>query len=653
MAFKPPRTRSLARLFATYAAITAIPVVLLGLALAASFRSEAVQRGTNVGRSEALLVAQTAVEPILDGRPLSQSLTPAETTALYRLVSWAVHDHDVLRLRLRDPSSRVVFSDDGSGYNLHPEAPAFAAARGVTSVRLTRLNADDNDTGPLGPQAVEVYLPLTAGSAQHRVGVLEVYLPYAPIGADVNAGLHTLYRDLTLGLVALYLVLFVISISMSRRLRQQLKANKFLAEHDSLTDLPNRSLFHQRVQEVVAHAVRTDSQAAIAIVDLDRFKEINDTLGHQSGDQLLTQLAQRLADQTRPQDAVARLGGDEFGVILSEVVDAEDILRRLRDTIQSEVEVSGLPLSVESSIGFVLAPDDGTDVGDILQHAEVAMYVAKAQHTGVVRYAPQHDHYDSANLGLIADLRHAIDGGELVVHYQPKATLADRRVEAVEALVRWRHPTLGLLYPDRFIPMCEQTDLIDGLTTWVLRTVLNDIGDMGDLRVSVNVSARTLGRTRFAEQVIDLLEAAGVSPDRLIVEITETALLTDPPRVSAVLARLDTAGIRVSLDDFGVGQTSLGYLSSLPVHELKIDKSFVMDMLTDPGHAAIVRSIVDLGHNLSLGVVAEGVETEEVFAALRDADCDLAQGYLLARPMPVDQLRRWLTTAKDSRVTSA
>jgi len=460
----------------------------------------------------------------------------------------------------------------------------------------------------------------------------------------VGAGLHTLYRDLALGLGALYIVLFLISVSVSRRLRQQVKENKFLAEHDPLTELPNRSLFHQRAQEAVVRAVRGDSRAAIAIVDLDRFKEVNDTLGHESGDQLLTLLAQRLADHTRPQDAVARLGGDEFGLILSEVGDAEEVLRRLRDVIEREVEVSGLPLSVESSIGYVISPDDGIDVDDLLQHADVAMYVAKAQHVGVVRYDARHDHYDAVNLGLIAELRRAIDAGELVMHYQPKACLEDGRVEAVEALVRWQHPTLGLLYPDRFIPLCEQTDLIDRLTTHVLRTALTDVRDLGDVSVSVNVSARTLGRGRFAEQVIAVLEELGVPPRRLIVEITETSLLTDPPRAAAVLAQLDAVGVRVSLDDFGIGQTSLGYLSSLPVHELKIDKSFVLDMLANPAHAAIVRSIVDLGHNLNLRVVGEGVETDAVFATLRDAGCDLAQGYLLARPMPVDQLRLWLST---------
>jgi diguanylate cyclase (GGDEF)-like protein len=572
---------------------------------------------------------------------------------LYQLVAQSVRDREIFRLRLHDLSGRVVFSDDGSGFNKRPEDEALAAARGVVTARLTRLNSDVNDTGHVGPRAVEVYEPLRAGSPEHRVGILEMYLPYAPIDADVSAGLHTLYRDLALGLGALYLVIFVISMSVSRRLRQQVKANKFLAEHDALTDLPNRALFHRRAESAVGHARRSGTRAAIAIIDLDRFKEVNDTLGHHNGDQLLTQLSARLAAHVRPQDAVARLGGDEFGIILGDVTDPEEVLRRLREVIEEDVDVNGLPISVESSVGFVVAPDDGTDVDDLLQHADVAMYLAKSQHTGVVRYDSDDDHYDAANLELIANLRHAIDAGELVLHYQPKAALDDGQVEAVEALVRWEHPTLGFLYPDRFIPLAEQTDLIDRLTEWVLTTALTDIRDLGDgfgdVAVSVNVSARTLGRTRFAQQVIKVLDAVGVAPERLMIEITETALLTDPPRASAVLAELDAVGVKVSLDDFGIGQTSLGYLSSLPVHELKIDKSFVCDMLGNPAHAAIVRSIVDLGHNLALRVVGEGVETNAVLDTLRDAGCDLAQGFLLARPMPAAQLRRWLSKVSHHR----
>jgi EAL domain-containing protein (putative c-di-GMP-specific phosphodiesterase class I) len=266
----------------------------------------------------------------------------------------------------------------------------------------------------------------------------------------------------------------------------------------------------------------------------------------------------------------------------------------------------------------------------------------------VARYNPAQDRYDSGNLELMSSLRGAIDRGELVLHYQPKMNLESGSVEAVEALVRWEHPGRGILYPDSFIPLVEQTDLIDKLTEWVLYRALVDIQDLPDdwqdLPVSVNISARSLGRVSFSALVLDAVEITSSSPERLMIEITETALLTDAGRALTVLETLRDARIGVSIDDFGIGQTSLGHLSSLPVNELKIDKSFVMDMLENKSHAAIVRSIVELGHNLSLRVVAEGVETAEVLARLCDLGCDTAQGFLFARPMPVEALRVWLST---------
>jgi EAL domain-containing protein (putative c-di-GMP-specific phosphodiesterase class I) len=330
------------------------------------------------------------------------------------------------------------------------------------------------------------------------------------------------------------------------------------------------------------------------------------------------------------------------------VTDAEATLWRLRQVVNQEVEVSGLRLSVDASIGFVVAPDDGNSVDDLLQRADVAMYLAKAQHSGVVRYDPAQDTYEAANLALIAELRHAIEANQLVLHYQPKARLLDGGIEAVEALVRWQHPTQGLIYPDRFIPLAEQTDLIDKLTAWVLTTALTEIRDLGpawsDLTVAVNVSARSLSRADFADHVTEVLNRLDVGADRLIIEITETALLTDPEHAATVLAKLAASGVKASLDDFGRGQTSLGYLSQLPIDELKIDKSFVVDMLTNPSHAAIVRSIVDLGHNLAFRVVAEGVETDDVLTKLKTTGCDVAQGFLLARPMTIERLEGWLPT---------
>jgi diguanylate cyclase len=641
------KRESTLKLFAIFAAIMLVPVVLLGLVLATSYQREADRRGLAQGQSEALLMAQTAVEPILDGRPLSQGLNPSQTADMQHLVRTAVRSGDVLRLRLRGLDGEVIYSDDGSG--LHKQAgddddEALDAARGATVARVTPLNGDSADSGPPGPDSVEVYLPLVAGSPVHRVGVLEVYLPYAPIRADVDAGLDSLYRNLAIGLAALYVLLFGISFSVGRRLRRQVKVNAYMAEHDALTNLPNRALFHRRVQEALQRGRETAQATSIAIIDLDRFKEVNDTLGHYNGDRLLAALSDRMAAHLRGLDALARLGGDEFGIVLVGVSEPEEILTRLRQVIEHEVEISGLPVTVEASIGYVVSPEYGEDVDELLQLADVAMYVAKAQHAGVIGYNPSQNHYDAANLTLVSELRHAIDENELVLFYQPKVSLQDGRVEAVEALVRWQHPELGLLPPDRFIPLAEQTGLIDRVTEWVVVRAIADLRGWSEgLSAAVNVSARSL-HPRLVLLLINSLAGAGVDPSRLYVEITETALMTDPERAAVVLQDLHRAGIRISIDDFGTGQTSLSYLSALPIDEIKIDLSFISDMTVSVGHHAIVRSIVDLGHNLGLRVVGEGVESDEIASALTATGCDVAQGYLYARPMPAEVLPDWIVS---------
>ena len=628
--------RSVARLFGTHAAISLIPVLVLGGALVWHFRSETKSRAMNDAVAQTQVVADTAVQPLLDGQQLTKPISLGVQTALNQQLKRAVNE-DGVSVRLLP--------------NLNGEAvPAYT--NGTGPFPPSDPNTPLHDQVSKDQATVTTYRPLTATPAgaekAQPVGYLEVTQPYALFKSRADASVRTENRELLIGLGALYLTLIVISISMSRGLRKEVALNAFLAEHDNLTDLPNRTLFQKRAEAALRRA-RRGNPIAIAIIDLDRFKEVNDTLGHHNGDRLLTELARRLDINTRPEDTVARLGGDEFGVILTGATDPEEALWRLREVIDREVEVSGLPLSLESSVGYVVAPEDGNNVDDLLQRADVAMYVAKGAHSGVVRYDAEQDEYDAAKLGLIAELRQAIDAGQLVLHYQPKAGIADGKIEALEALVRWEHPVRGLVYPDSFIPVAEQTDLIDKLTDWVLATALEDIKTIGrrraNLAVAVNVSARSLSKPDFAGRVQAALEHADVPPTRLIVEITETALIADPERAGAALAELDAAGVRVSIDDFGQGQTSLGYLSNLPVHELKIDKSFVFDMLTNPAHAAIVRSIVDLGHNLQLRVVAEGVETDAVLGGLRKAGCDVAQGYLLARPMPLAKLEDWLADA--------
>lgn len=653
-----PRLRNslTGRLFAVYAIVSAIPVIALGLILAGSFRAQARQRGLGEGRSVASLIATTAVEPLLDGRPLSAGLSASETRQLHRLVRGPI-GRSMLRIRLRDGSGRVVFSEDPEGYLAPPTEHALEAAHGRVIAHLTWLNADtelDDHTRnvparKLGPRAIEIYLPLRAGRSARIVGSLELYLPYALIQRDVAHLLSTLYRDLGVGLGALYLVLFAITASVSSRLRRESLRNAFLAGHDVLTGLPNRTAFRDQVALAVTATARRGGAAAVAALDLDRFREVNDALGHANGDAVLRELAERLAATLGEAAFVARLGGDEYGIIVHDGERAEPLLRRVRATVDREVSVGGVTLAAQTSIGYALAPADGDDPDMLLQRADIALYAAKDQHAGVLRYRPALDRHDAAGLSLVAELRHAIDENQLVLHYQPLERLDGDCVVALEALVRWEHPSHGLLFPDRFLGPAEQTDVIDHLTRWVLRRALRDVSELtcvtGGLapRVAVNVSARTIGGGTLADDVISALAERSVDPDRLIIEVTETAILADPPRAVAELERLRDAGVRISLDDFGQGQTSLRHLSTLPLHELKIDREFVGDMDVDDAHAAIVRSMIELGHNLGLQVVAEGVETEAVREQLRVAGGDLIQGYLLSRPLPREQIVHWLT----------
>jgi diguanylate cyclase len=636
------------RLFVVYAIASLVPVLLLGACLIALSRHQADSRGLAEGANEAKLVARSSIAPQLDGHPLDQGVTDREQQALHRTVRLSARTGQVLRVRLRDLAGRVVFAADGVGLGTVDDE-AVEAAEGPTVTRLTWLNADEQgpDSAERGPRVIEAYTPITAAQSSRLIGVLEVYLPYAPIQADVAHGETLLAITLIAGLLVLWMALLGVSVSLARRLRRQADENAYLAQHDALTGMPNRAQFTARAEQAIALAT-DDRPTAVAVIDLDRFKEVNDTLGHANGDRLLLAVADRLAGVVREGDTLARLGGDEFGIVLPGVHgpgEAVEVLTRLRAVLGEPVVIDGLPLTVEASIGFALAPCDGADIGALLTHADVAMYVAKRQHHGVVHYQPDHDQYDATTLSLIAELGTAIREDQLVLHFQPKADVRSGRFTAVEALVRWQHPVRGLLYPGAFLPAVEQTELVEPLTEWVLRTALATLPSLdpsGQLAVAVNISARSLTRSNFSDDVLAAIAGSSVSPDRVILEVTETALLSDPPRAAATLGALHEAGIRISIDDFGAGQTSLGYLAQLPVSELKIDKAFVLAMTSDLRNAAIVRSVIELGHSLGFTVTAEGVETPEALAELVEAECDLMQGFLLSRPVEASAARALL-----------
>ncbi|MDC4224829.1 MAG: EAL domain-containing protein [Candidatus Manganitrophus sp.] len=422
-----------------------------------------------------------------------------------------------------------------------------------------------------------------------------------------------------------------------------------IAFYDTPTGLPNRNQLYDHLLEKIKADAGGGMRMALLLMDLDRFREINDTLGHHRGDLLLQQLGERLQKTIFDRDMVARLGGDEFAILLIKLTNNDDIhlvIRKITRALEAPFVIEGIPIAVETSIGIALYPEQGTDPDTLIQRADIAMYAAKMSGSGHVFYTPEIDRYNPKRLALIAELRQAIEQNQLLLHYQPKIGLKDRKIFGVEALVRWKHPQHGMIPPDQFIGAAERTVLIHPLTHWVMQAAARQCADLqqagAPMTVSANLSTRNLLDPKFPETVMGLLQTSGLRPEQLEFEITESAIMTDPTHAREVLVKLQGAGIRFSIDDFGIGYSSLSYLQKLPVHAIKIDKSFVIHMVQNEGDLKIVRSTIDLAHNLGLKVVAEGVETKEILDRLTDMGCDAAQGYFISRPIPKEDLLGWL-----------
>ncbi|HQU16402.1 MAG: hypothetical protein B7Z66_10295 [Chromatiales bacterium 21-64-14] len=422
--------------------------------------------------------------------------------------------------------------------------------------------------------------------------------------------------------------------------------------HDALTNLPNRILLYDRLEHAVLSGQRDKRPFGLLMMDLDRFKEINDTLGHHIGDQMLKQVAQRLLGVLRTTDTVARLGGDEFAVLLPAAAQdhSMQLARKIADAIDQPFSVEGHNLSVGISIGIVHFPVHGNDANTLLQRADIAMYMAKRLDSGFAIYDPGQDQHSVERIALMSDLRESIQKGELELYFQPEFCMKTGRVLRAEALLRWSHPRFGQIPPDDFIHIAEQTGLIKPLTVWVLDNALRQctrwVQEGMDLDVAVNLSVRNLQDPKMADVIDQLLRKWQLPPRRLIVEVTESAIMSDPGNVRENLLRLNAIGVRSCVDDFGTGYSSLAYLKQLPLNEIKIDKSFVMEMVRNDNDAVIVRATIDLAHNLGLGVVAEGVELREVWEVLEILGCDVAQGNYLGIPLPAADFIGWLSVAK-------
>jgi diguanylate cyclase (GGDEF)-like protein len=418
---------------------------------------------------------------------------------------------------------------------------------------------------------------------------------------------------------------------------------------DDLTGLPNRRALFRELEVLTAAGARSSRRLALLQLDLDGFKELNDTLGHQAGDDMLIAVS-RLLEGVIP-GTLARLGGDEFAAIVGEDHDAHAVAEAIGEALHTPLNIEGLGIAVSASIGIAHFPQDAHDARELARRADVAMYDAKRLGTVVAGYAAERDENSRDRLSLAADLRHAFTRDELWLAFQPQVDIATGRISGAEALIRWRHGSRGDIPPGVLLPVAERTGLMPQLTLWVLDRAVAQAAEWRrsglDIRVAVNVSAMVLVDATLPDRVAETLARHALTPDNLVVEVTEDAVMRDQTRAIAILERLKGSGVEISVDDFGTGQSSLEQLKNLPADELKLDRSFVIGMADDPHDAAIVGSVVGLGRAMGLRVVAEGVESPAVWAALAALGCDIAQGFGLARPMPAAQFERWAREPSD------
>ena len=441
-------------------------------------------------------------------------------------------------------------------------------------------------------------------------------------------------------------------IDRTMQLQNVNKQLEHQAMHDALTKLPNRALFHDRLHNTLMSAKRSGELFALVGIDLDLFKEVNDTLGHHAGDLVLQHVALACNKVLRDSDTVARMGGDEFAILLPKVTDMTRALQvavRVLEAIREPLVIDGNLIEISASLGIAMYPQHGDDELELITHSDAAMYESKRKKLGVVMYLPEMGEGKSEAITLKSELKRAISEGEMVLHFQPKIDIESNSVNGVESLVRWQHPRLGLVYPDAFIGLAEMSGLIKPLTLEVLRLAMLQILEWRsqgyEFPVAVNISAINLQEKDFPEIVSAMIEKYDVPSHLLELEVTESAIMVEPLIAIENIRRLSMIGIQMSIDDFGTGYSSMAYIQKLLVAKIKIDKSFVIEMGTRENDEVIVRSTIDLAHNLGLKAVAEGVESQAAWDKLRDMGCDSAQGYFMSKPLPADKLIDWIASS--------
>ena len=640
MSLSYPTSGDPPRLVLRFAVATAFALALAAGAILLVVRHFDTVQAERSATAHARLIASSVLRESLDSTDFTRPVTPERQAALDDLFARHVLNQGVLRATLYAEDGTVTYSTDHRliGTNSAPTEHLREARAGTVRGDVTTL-PQANGREPV--KVLRTYAPVAVRGGNGVVAVFQDYRPIARAADETFLPVAGIFEGV---LVALFIVLVPILRRVTLRVRKQMEEIEYRALYDGLTELPNRSLFRERIEETIAAPSSDGGTATVMLLDVDRFKDINEALGHDLGDLLLKELGKRLRVLVEPTETLARLSGDEFGILLPDASadQARAVADRLHQALETPFALRGLPLEIAVSVGIAVYPDHGEDVETLLQHADVAMYFAKDSHLRTAVYDAGQDTSDAARLALAGELRGAIETGQLLVFFQPKADLHSGRVVGAEALVRWQHPERGFIPPNEFIPIAERTGLIKPLSRYVLAAAVKQCAAWNaagyDLRVSVNVTVPDLLDFDFPDRIEALIDEADVGPEQLELEITETTILADPVHVREVLTRLNEFGLRFAIDDFGTGYSSLAYLRRLPVHTIKIDRSFVMGMSEDASDATIVRSTIDLGRNLGLEVVAEGVETQEVWSELRALGCSVAQGYLVGRPVPADEL---------------
>ena len=632
------------RLVLRFAVLTAALLAIGAFVIILFVRQHAISQAENAAVFHSRFVARSVLGDRLRPGDFARPVDADRKAMLDSVVQSDILVGDSRALELYSRNGELTYSTSTRQVGTIP--------KDATNARKALANGDVAKAVETmdGRKVLKVFVPVPFIGAEEPAGVLALAQDYAPITQAGRKGLPPVIGVLLLVLITLYVSLFPLLSQVTRRLRGQVEQIEKLALYDALTGLANRRLFQDRLEQAFLHAQRHEVGFALMLLDLDRFKEINDTLGHQTGDAVLEHLAARLRDVARASDTVARLGGDEFALVLEGAQDSADALfiaERIHRALDEPFVVDGMTLELETSIGIAIYPRDGDDAEQLLKRADIALYASKDSHQPVV-YASEHDHHSAERLSLVAQIRSAIENGELLVHFQPEVDLATGETKRVEALVRWDHPKRGVLLPDAFIPLARQSALVRPITRYVLDVALGQCRtwqDLGiDVGVAVNLAGRDLGDAHLEEEVSEALRRWRIEPSLLELEIPETAVVTERERerVRKMLTRLSERGMRVAVDDFGSGYASISHLKQLPIDVLKIDESFIRNVGTNDADDAIVRSTIELSHSLGITVVAEGVERDDVLERLRALGCDFAQGFCLAPPAPADDVTQWL-----------